>query len=386
MPAPQREQGSRTGKIRAMVGNYDLSYTARDDSEVEGIKVENCIGFAQVPLGIAGPLNVSGPGFEGTVFAPLATYEPTLVASCARGCKAFNVLGGLHFEILGDGMSRAPVFVFEHPGHAVAFARAVPSFKPSFAKWAQQTSSHVALQEMKASVIGSQVHVFCSYHCGAATGQNMVTKATKHACDMLRDACADEYAIRDFFIEGQMSSDKKPSWGNVKSPRGVEVFAWGTLTREACRSVLGIDSERLYHGIQMMKEGGIRNGQFGCNINTTNIMAAMFIATGQDPASVAEGSWSHLTAELDPATKNLTMSLYIPSLPVGTVGGGTGYATQKEALKLLECAGPDMKFRLAGLIASFALALDVSTAGAIGNDTFTRSHMMLARGERQSKL
>ncbi|CCF34989.1 hydroxymethylglutaryl-CoA reductase [Colletotrichum higginsianum] len=385
-PAPQRRQSSRSDKIRSLVSDYDLSCTSKDDSVLKGIKVENLIGFSQVPLGLAGPLDISGPNLDTTLFAPLATYEPTLVASCSRGCKAFNLSGGLNFEILAEGMSRAPVFTFDNPGHALAFARAIPSFRASFAKWAESTSSHARLQDLRPSVIGSQVHLFCSYHCGGAAGQNMVTKATKHACDMLLSLCRVEFSIREFLIEGNVSSDKKPSWGNVKTPRGVEVMAWGTLTPEASQSILGVSTERLYWTHQAAKEGGIRNGQFGSNFNTTNIIAAMFISTGQDPASVAEGSSSHLTSELDPVTKNLTMSLYIPSLPVGTVGGGTGYSTQKEALKLLECAAPDMKGRLAGVIASFALALDLSTSAAIANDTFTRSHMALARGERLSKL
>jgi hydroxymethylglutaryl-CoA reductase len=211
----------------------------------------------------------------------------------------------------------------------------------------------------------------------------MVTKATQYACDMLRESFADQYNILDFFIEGQLASDKKPSWGNVKKARGVETLVWGTISREACQKILGCTTERLYMAQKTLKEGGIRNGQFGSNINTVNIIAAMFIATGQDTASTAEASWSHLTSELDPKTGALCMSLYFPSLPVGTVGGGTGYPMQKEALKMLRCDGdgPDQKERLAGLIAAFSLALDVSTSSAVANDTFTASHMRLARGE-----
>ena len=114
----------------------------------------------------------------------------------------------------------------------------------------------------------------------------------------------------------------------------------------------------------------------------------MFISTGQDPASTAEASWSHLTSELDSETGELTVSLYFPSLPVGTVGGGTGYPMQKEALGMLQCGAgkPGEKAKLAGIIAAFALALDVSTSSAIANNTFTASHMRLARGEMPAKL
>jgi hydroxymethylglutaryl-CoA reductase len=130
-----------------------------------------------------------------------------------------------------------------------------------------------------------------------------------------------------------------------------------------------------------IKEGGIRNGQFGSNINTANILAAVFIATGQDAASIAEGSWSQLTPEYNHHTKELKMTMYFPSLPVGVVGGGTLYDTQRECLNTLRCIGPGMKRRLAGLIAAFAIALDVSTSAAIVNNTFTQSHRRLARGK-----
>lgn len=377
---------TRPAKAQSLARHLDLRNTYADDNETAGIRIENCIGFSKVPIGLAGPLRVSGLDFQDDAYAPLATYEPTLVASCSRGCKAFNLSGGVRFEVLANSMSRAPVFIFQHPGHAVAFSRALPAFHASFSQWAESTSSHVRLQEMRGTVIGSQVHVFCSYHTGSAAGQNMVTKATQYACDMLLSACRDRFSIRDFVIEGQLSSDKKPSWGNVKTPRGVEVLAWGTITPSACQAVLGCSTQRLYWAQQTLKEGGIRNGQFGSNINTANVFAAMFIATGQDPGSTAEASWSHLTSELDQSTGVLTMSLYVPSLPVGTVGGGTGYSTQKEALGLLKCDAPGMKDRLAGMIASFALALDVSTSAAIANDTFTDSHMRLARGGTREKL
>jgi hydroxymethylglutaryl-CoA reductase len=130
-----------------------------------------------------------------------------------------------------------------------------------------------------------------------------------------------------------------------------------------------------------IKEGGIRNGQFGSNINTANILAGVFIATGQDAASIAEGSWSQLTPEYNYQTKELKMTLYFPSLPVGVVGGGTLYDTQREALNALGCTGPGTKRRLAGLIAAFAIALDVSTSAAIVSNTFTQSHQRLARGK-----
>jgi NADP-dependent 3-hydroxy-3-methylglutaryl-CoA reductase len=349
------------------------------------VRIGSCIGFVQVPVGIAGPLHILGPDVKGEYNAPLATCEPTLVASCSRGCKVFNACGGVQFEVLDEAMSRAPMFLFESPGHAVAFAR-VPSFRNEFARWAESTSRYVRLQELDASIIGSSVHLFCSYFCGSAAGQNMVSKATQHACEMLRDSKdAKQFHIKDFIVEGQMASDKKPSWGNAKRARGVEVLAWGTITNSACQEILGCSTERLYRTQMALKEGGIRNGQFGCNINTANIVAAIFISTGQDVGSVAEASWSHLTSEYDYKTKELKTTLYFPSLPVGTVGGGTIYPSQRECLGLLGCAEPAGKRRLAGMIVAFAVALGTSTSVAIANDTFTMSHMKLAREENDGR-
>ncbi|VUC34278.1 unnamed protein product [Clonostachys rosea] len=363
----------------------DLNLKHIPTKDVDHIRVENCIGFSKVPVGIAGPLRVSGAGLDGDIFAPLATYEPTLVASCSRGCKAFGDRG-VQFEVLSEGMSRGPVFIFDDPGSAVKFAREFPALQDQFAQWASSTSRYVRLQQTKVHVIGSQTHVYCTFYCGGAAGQNMVTKATQFACDMLRKTYAVEFSIRDFFLEGQMASDKKPSWGNVKAARGIEVVCWGTIENDRCQEILGCTTQRLHHLLSTGKEGGIRNGQFGCNINTANIIAAMFISTGQDAGSTAEASWSHLTSEYSTETRELVMSLYIPSLPVGTVGGGTSYPTQKEALRIVQCDGLTMKGRLAGVIACFALALDVSTSAAVATDTFTESHMKLARGPRTAKL
>ncbi|CAG7939305.1 unnamed protein product [Penicillium olsonii] len=361
---------------------FNGSPVKRDREDLSHIRIENCVGFVRVPLGIAGPLRVTGPDLQlERAFAPLATTEAALVASCSRGCKAFNLCGGLQFDILGNSISRAPVFGFETPKEAIAFARFVPEIQEEFAKSAESTSRHLRFQNMVPHIIGSTVHLFISYHCGDATGQNMVTIATQHACDKLVEYLqGGQHRVKFTRIEGQLSSDKKPSWGNVKHGRGVEVIAWGSLSNEVCESVLGCTSEILYTLIRTLKDGGIRNGQFGDNLNTANIIAAIFISTGQDAGSIAEASWTHLVPEYDHTTKDLQLSLYCPSLPVGVVGGGTGYESQKECLKMMDCVGPGKKEQLAGLIASFALALEISTGAAVASNTFSESHQRLARG------
>jgi hydroxymethylglutaryl-CoA reductase len=163
-------------------------------------------------------------------------------------------------------------------------------------------------------------------------------------------------------------------------------MAWGTLSNPVCREILRCSITRLRSVIARFEDGSTWNGQIGQNINTANVIAAMFIFCGQDAASVFESGWSHLTADLDKETKVLTISLYILSLLVRTVGGGTHYLNQRESLELIGCYKDGKKWALAETITAFALALDVSTVSAIANDTFAASHQNLAQSLPRSKL
>ncbi|ORX99211.1 hydroxymethylglutaryl-CoA reductase [Clohesyomyces aquaticus] len=362
----------------------NLKHITRHASETSPIKVENCIGFAQIPIGLAGPLTITGHSQRGTFHAPIATVEPTLVASTARGCKAFQACGGLKAIALKEGMSRAPMFRFRTVDDAVVFYQVVErgELDEELGSAVRKTSRHGRMIRLTPHIIGTSVHVKFEYTCGDAAGQNMATIGTHTACMQLIKAHGEKYGIVDFQLEGQMASDKKASMGNIQAPRGVQVLTWGVLDDKTCRSVLKASSLRIHTALTNIVEGGIRNGQFGSNVNTANVVAAMFVATGQDVASVLEGGWAHLTSDYDTTTGDLTLSLFIPSLPVGTVGGGTGYGTQREALELLGCYGEGRKWAFAETVAAFALALDVSTISAIASDGFAQSHQKLARAAK----
>ncbi|KAJ5803200.1 hydroxymethylglutaryl-coenzyme A reductase family protein [Penicillium pulvis] len=367
-----------------------LKHITQDESTIRNAKIENCIGSVKVPVGIAGPLRVKGPdGTDGDFHAPLATCESTLVASCSRGCKLLSSSGGVQFKLLRDTMTRAPVFWFACVEDAASFYDLLPGLFSEFRDAAQSTSRHARLVKIQPQIVGSTVHVIFEYYCGNAAGQNMVTFATQKACDRFAASnTALAVNLRKITIDGQLTSEKSLSWGNILHSRGVAVMAWGVITQEACQKILGTSTWGLYQLVNNSKEAATRNGQLGYSVNQANVVAAMFIACGQDAASVAESAWSHLAVQFDRETEELGVSTYFPSLPVGTVGGGTTLDTQREALELLGCTGPGSKGRLAGLIASFALALDISTAAAIGNNTFATSHYKLGRSTRreQSKL
>jgi hydroxymethylglutaryl-CoA reductase len=160
------------------------------------------------------------------------------------------------------------------------------------------------------------------------------------------------------------------------------VFVWGVLSDDICRSILGSSAARIHDAIMIAQQGAIRAGMIGSNINVVNVFTAMFIACGQDAASVLESGWAQLNSEFDVDKKELTLSLFIPSLLLGSVGGGTMYATQREALEIVKCAGEGRKWALAETMAAFALALDASTISAMADDTFAKSHERLARASK----
>ncbi|KAJ5272662.1 hydroxymethylglutaryl-coenzyme A reductase family protein [Penicillium angulare] len=358
-----------------------LKYINDDKDAIQNAKIENCIGSVKVPVGLAGPLKIRGSdGTDGVFHAPLATCEATLVASCSRGSKLFTSSGGIQFKLLRDTMTRAPVFWFTSVEDATSFHDAIPGLFSEFQDVAQSTSKYARLLKTSPHIVGSTVHVIFEYYCGDAAGQNMVTFATQKVCDhFAASSAAQKMKLEKVSIEGQLASEKSLAWGNILHSRGVAVMAWGRITKQDCQSILGCSSWDLYQLTLNSKEAATRNGQLGYSINQANVIAAMFIACGQDAASVAESAWSHLTLEFDRDTEDLRVSSYLPSLPVGTVGGGTLYHAQREALEILGCTGPGSKGRLAGMIASFALALDISTVASVTNNTFAASHYKLGR-------
>ncbi|RAK88503.1 hmg-CoA reductase [Aspergillus costaricaensis CBS 115574] len=346
--------GNTNGKFQQVTKNLkEITAHPIDPTQV---RIENLIGCVKVPVGLAGPL-------------------------CCRGCKAFNRSGGIHIVALRDAMSKVPAFIFDSPANALAFAQKVPTLQGELKRLAESTSRRIQLLSVTPTVVGSATHVHFNYNCGDATGQNMATIATHRAChELLLDTpLCEDLKIRGFQFEAGMSGEKKAGWSHVQEPRGVEAMAWGMISNEVAEEVLGCSTESIYQALNRAQAGAVRAGEFGYAANAMNIATAIFIATGQDVTSIAESCWSQLTPEYNYETRVLTVSLYIPSLPVGVVGGGTHLGPQREALEIMKCSGPGKKRRLAALITAFALALDPSTTGAVANDTLSEAPARLRR-------
>jgi hydroxymethylglutaryl-CoA reductase (NADPH) len=203
----------------------------------------------------------------------------------------------------------------------------------------------------------------------------MVTRATLAACDWIH---AHNPAIRSFCLDSNLSSDKKFSHANVLRGRGKRVTAEAVLPRRVLQERLRVRPEAMLLHAGPFSIGTFLAGASSNGLHAANAVAAMFIATGQDVANVAESSAATFHTELTPEG-DLYISVTLPSLIVGTHGGGTGLATQRECLELLGCHGTGKARKLAEIVAGVVLAGEISLAAAITTGEWVSSHERYGR-------
>ncbi len=345
------------------------------DAHVAKGNCENFVGVAQVPIGLAGPLLVHGEHAEGEFLIPLATSEGTLVASHNRGMKVLNLCGGVHVTVMADAMQRAPVFIFADARACRAFLEWVEAHFTEIKKEAEATSSVAKLQYVDPYVASKFVYLRFNFTTGDAAGQNMVGRATHAACNWILE---NYKGIARFYLESNFATDKKASQINVLRTRGKRVTAEATITRDILSRYMRVDPESLAYHYGVANVGAFLSGANNNGGQSANGITAMFIATGQDVANVAESSAGILYSELTP-TGDLYLSLTIPSLIVATYGGGTGLATQRECLEILQCYGKGKVNRLAEIVAAVALAGEISLGAAISSSDWVSSHESYGR-------
>ncbi|MBF0225396.1 MAG: phosphotransferase [Desulfobacterales bacterium] len=355
-----------------------VSATTLDPQKLTS-NIEAFIGSIEIPVGIAGPLKINGQNAKGLFYAPMATSEGALVASVTRGAIAISRSGGAVARVIGQRMIRGPMFVFDDLPASLFFAEWIRDHFDEIKEQTKKYSNYAELKELEPLVVGKVVHVQFIYETGDASGQNMTTTCTWNACIWVLKKMQyyDNITIRNFFIEGGLSNDKKVTFQSFIRGRGIRVVSEIFLPDDVLQSVLKVSSEQLASAYLSAINGLIEAGMVGMNINVANVIAAMFTATGQDIACVHEASIAHYHVEK--AEGGLYASMMLPSLVIGTVGGGTNLPHQKECLKILGCAGPGNAHKLAEIIVSFCLALDLSTMSAIASGQFASAHERLGR-------
>ncbi|WP_415379065.1 hydroxymethylglutaryl-CoA reductase (NADPH) [Halosimplex sp. TS25] len=362
-----------TGVDLSATGDYTF---AAENTESN---IENLIGGAQLPVGIAGPVAVHGESADGDFYLPIATTEGVLVASVNRGCSAISAAGGATTRITKRGMTRAPVFRVAGVSEGAEVAEWVEANEDRLAEAAESTTSHGRLQSVTPYLVGDSVFLRFSYDTGDANGMNMATIATRAAAEVVEE----ETPASLVALSGNLCVDKKPAAINAVEGRGHTVTADVTIPRETVEERFGTTPEAIEEAnTRKNLIGSAKAGSLGFNAQAANVVAGVFIATGQDEAHVVEGSNCITTA--DAREDELYASVNLASLQVGTVGGGTDLATQSEMLDVMGFAGGGDPVgsnadALAEVIAAGALAGELSLLSALASRHLSSAHEELGR-------
>ncbi|KAJ3472644.1 hypothetical protein NLG97_g10822 [Lecanicillium saksenae] len=377
-----------TSHITHSLDRSKLPYQSYDWERVFGACCENVVGYMPLPVGVAGPLVIDGQSY----FIPMATTEGVLVASASRGCKAINSGGGAITVLTGDGMTRGPCVSFETLERAGAAKLWLDSEEGQnvMKKAFNSTSRFARLQTMKTALAGTNLYIRFRTTTGDAMGMNMISKGVEHALNiMATDGGFDDMTIVS--VSGNYCMDKKPAAINWIEGRGKSVVAEAIIPGDVVKSVLKCDVDTLVElNISKNLIGSAMAGAMGgFNAHAANIVAAIFLATGQDPAQVVESS--NCITIMKNLNGALQISVSMPSLEVGTLGGGTILEPQSAMLDLLGVRGShptnpgDNARRLARIIAASVLAGELSLCSALAAGHLVRAHMQHNRSAAPSR-
>jgi len=354
-----------------------LDHVAHFSQPIDALagNVENFIGDAQVPIGLAGPLVVHGEHARGEFFVPLATTEGTLVASYNRGMRLLRESGGIKTTVVHENMQRSPVFTLGDALEAREFGEWVDAHFDSIRVACETTTRVGKLSRIMQFAVGPLRYLRFDYTTGDAAGQNMVGKATLAGCEWI---VANHPKHPQFLLSGNIDTDKKHSAINTLLTRGKRVVAEATIPREKMRAIMGVDTHELFNHRQISMAGATLAGSANNGAHAANGLAALFIATGQDAANVAE---SHAAITYVQLRENgdYYWSITLPSLIVATYGGGTGLGTQRECLELMDCYGIGKAHKFAEICAAVVLAGETSLTAAIVRGDWVSSHDRLGR-------
>ncbi|HLK31995.1 MAG TPA: hydroxymethylglutaryl-CoA reductase [Terriglobales bacterium] len=370
MAAARREFiRQETGVELTHVASYSI-----DPATLPG-NIENFIGVAQVPIGVAGPLRIEGEYARGDFYIPLATTEGALVASYNRGMGLLSECGGVKTTVVDEAMQRSPVFVFDDARQAREFGQWVERNSAAIQRAAEATTEYGKLRNITQFAVGPLRYLRFNYTTGDAAGQNMVSKATSAACEWMERSYNGKLR---YFLSGNIDTDKKHSHLNTLLTRGKRVVAEAVIKREALQQILRIDSRDLFWARQVQMAGAFLAGSSSNGAHAANGLAALFIATGQDAANIAE---SHAAITYSQYLENgdYYWSITVPSLIVGTCGGGTGLPTQRQCMEMLGCYGPGKAKKLAEICAAVVLAGETSLAAAMIHGDWVAAHERLGR-------
>ncbi|AMD17641.1 3-hydroxy-3-methylglutaryl-CoA reductase [Methanobrevibacter sp. YE315] len=353
------------------ISNYTL-----DMERASARNIENSIGVLQLPMGVAGPLKINGEYCKREVFIPLATSEGALVASINRGASTITASGGANARVVSDIMTRAPAIKCEGVSDALNIKQWFIDNFDELKEIAESTTSHGKLIKIDPIlIVGNYVYPRFVFSTGDSMGMNMVTIASEKILDKL----AQETTATHLALSGNVCVDKKPAAINIVEGRGKSVIADILIPEDIVSKKLKTTAEAIVE-VNTAKNliGSAASGSMAFNAHYANMVAAIFLATGQDAAHVVEGSLGITTAEN--RNGDLYFSVNLPDLPVATVGGGTSLEVAQEGLNILGVAGSNKAREYAEIVACTVLAGELSLLGALAAGHLARAHQELGRG------
>lgn len=380
---PQRAVAVRrellSPKLPSASALAQLPYKDYDYSKVMGNSCENVIGYMPVPVGVAGPLLLDGKQF----YVPLATTEGCLVASANRGCRAISLSGGCYSRILADHMTRGPVVRLPsacRAAEAKLWLESLEGFSVLQEAF-DETSRFGRLKKLLVGLAGRNLYIRFQSQTGDAMGMNMLSKGTEHALHRFKQHFPD---VEVLSVSGNYCTDKKPAALNWILGRGKSVVCEATIPGKVVREVLKSSTAALVElNINKNLVGSAMAGSIGgFNAHAANIVTAIYIACGQDPAQTVGSSNCITQMECaGPGGEDLYITCTMPSIELGTVGGGTNLPPQKACLEMLGVQGTSQHHpgengrQLARVVCASVLAGELSLMAALAAGHLVKSHM-----------
>lgn len=366
---------NQTNHHPAIIGEGSESYHDAAQNHCE-----NMIGTTSIPVGVVGPLHIRGQAADGTFVIPMATTEGCLVASTNRGAKAINQAGGAVVESDYVGITRAPVFLLESVDQGQTARTWIAKHRESIAKSVEETSRYLKLLDIECTQVGLHLFVKFFFDAKDAMGMNMAVFACDHVIKTLFEP---ELKLRCVAVSGNLCTDKKPAMVNALHGRGFRVRASAEINHEILEKVLKTNAEALFETYHAkINIGSSLAGSLGHNAHSANIVAALYLATGQDIAHTVEGSLT--MTSIEKTKQGILISVHLPSVVCGVVGGGTNLPKQRDALQLLGIeANPDKpgtaNKAFAEVIGASVLAGELSLLAALSSGSLARAHRVLGR-------
>ncbi len=359
------------------LSNHPISHLTSGsvDPELTRGNIESIIGFAQVPVGVIGPLRINGEHASGDFYVPLSTTEGALISSYNRGARAISLSGGVNVVVTNDGIQRAPYFVLENVFKAKEFVGWIDKNFSILQGICAGTTNHGKLESFQSFLHGRTVYLRLHFSTGDAMGMNMVTKASCEICHYI----VANFPVELYAIESNMAVDKKPAHINSIMGRGKTVTAEIFMKKAIISRFLRTTAKDIDDAYRRQVAGGQMAGIVGSNGHIANGLAAVFLACGQDLGNIAESCMGYIYTEA--MGDDLYISLKLPSLIIGTVGGGVSLPTQRECLEIIGCYGTGKAKKFAEVVTATLMAGEISLAASVVAGDFVSAHEKYGRNK-----